>query len=141
MPPSSRRSRYSTLAIERSRRSIESLCCRSSSVSLSTRATSAYSVIPTTKVRRAHPSSAKGQLRNGVFSPEQRCSFFFGERSVLRGSVRTRVRRAYIEGGIVETRGNDGGTGDRFRKGRDRRNRKHGLRVFARVRARCAPDD
>src|SRR5258707_14874971 len=53
MPPSSRRSRYSTLAIERRRRSIESLCCRSSSVSLSTRATSAYSVIPTTKVRRA----------------------------------------------------------------------------------------
>ena len=42
-----------------------------------------------------------------MFSPEQRCSFFVGERSVLRGSVRTRVHRAYLEGGIVETRGND----------------------------------
>ena len=58
-----------------------------------------------------------GMLVDGEWLAEQRCSFFVGERSVLRGSVRTRVRRAYLEGSIVETRGNDGGTADRFRKG------------------------
>ena len=76
-----------------------------------------------------------GMLVDGEWLAEQRCSFFVGERSVLRGSVRIRVHRAYLKSGIVETGGNDGGTADRFRKRRDGRNRKHGLRGFARVRA------
>jgi hypothetical protein len=58
-----------------------------------------------------------GMLVDGEWLAEQRGSFFVGERSVLRGSVRIRVHRAYLKSGIVETRGNDGGTGDRFRKG------------------------
>jgi hypothetical protein len=62
-----------------------------------------------------------GMLVDGEWLAEQRCSFFVGERSVLCGSVRIRVHRAYLKSGIVETGGNDGGTADRFRKRRDGR--------------------
>src|SRR6266446_9797840 len=85
--------------------------------------------------RRKSSSPARAQFLNGVFSAGQRCPFFVGERSVSRRNARARVRRAYLQGGLVETRGSDGGSGDLSRQKRGGRNRKRGLRACERSHA------
>jgi hypothetical protein len=42
-----------------------------------------------------------GMLVDGEWLAEQRCSFFVGERSVLCGSVRIRVQRAYLKRALL----------------------------------------